>query len=230
MSFTYTYSIANDTANGALAADALKAEYEASAIVTALDSISSSGDDLNVKCKAALSAGDQTILDGVVAAHTGVSTDEGTTPVEVDNITPFAAKTLKINGVVKKLFKRVHGVASSDIASGATVNIDFTVPYAHAKFTGAEIFGCELGDSLKFYVLDTANNDYSGAPTSSPGYPNYILNQFGYDVRMPADRYKNTSDYDADLYTGMIIRCEYTNNGGSTKKIYMNSWLHEVKD
>jgi hypothetical protein len=141
---------------------------------------------------------------------------------------PFAAKTIIVNGVEKSLYKRIHGIKSSSIASGQQVNIDFVITYNHVKFTGAEVFGTELGDTIDFYVLDDSNNTYSGAPTESPGYPNYLLNQFGFLVEMPADRYMNSSDYDADLYINMIIRCKYKNNGASPKTISMNVWLHEV--
>jgi len=221
----YAYSIANDTANGVLSADSLKSEYEASAIVTALDYIGSAGDVLNVTTKAVLSSGDETILDGLVAAHTGASISDKPLDVEVESEPPFAAKTIKVNGVTKKLFKRVHGVASSTIAGGATVNIDFVVPHAHCKFTGAEIMNTDIGDTLNYLILDDASNTYSGAPGS-----HYQLNQFGFNVQMPQTYYANTSDYDADLYQGMIVRCEYTNNSGSAKVITSNLWLHEVKD
>jgi len=70
----YTYSIAEDTLNGAVAASKLATEIGASAIVTAFDHISTSGDVLDIWFKDALSAGDETILDGVVAAHDGINT------------------------------------------------------------------------------------------------------------------------------------------------------------
>ena len=69
----YTYSIASDTANAKLAADSLKEEIGSSAIITALDYITALGDVLDVYMKDSLSAGDETILDGVVSAHTGVA-------------------------------------------------------------------------------------------------------------------------------------------------------------
>lgn len=168
------------------------------------------------------------INDGVsdLGASDGLSLVKGFFPskIGVNEEPPFAAKKIVVNGVEKNLFKRVHGV-SANIGANSTGNIDLIVSYAHAKFTGAEIFGTNLGDDLNFYVLDDANNTYSGAPGS-----NYQLNQFGFNVKMPPDRYKNTSDYDADVYTGMVIRCEFTNNTGSAKDVHMNVWLHEVKD
>ena len=150
---------------------------------------------------------------------------QGSNPktIDIEKSPPFASKKIIVNGVEKSLFKRVHGVSAS-VDAGQTVDIDFTSPYAQAKFTGAEIFGTDLGDELDFTVHDDVNNTYSGAPGSY-----YELNKFGYSVQMPPDRYKNTSNYDADVFQNMIIRCSYTNNTGSTKTIGMNVWLHEVK-
>jgi len=143
---------------------------------------------------------------------------------EIIKEVPFASKKIVVNGVEKSLFKRVHGVGQS-VAAGATVDIDFVVPYPQVKFTGANVFGGELKDTLDFTVHDDASNTYSGAPGS-----NYQLNQFGFDVELPPDGvYENTSNYDADLYYGMILRCSYTNNASYDKYVAMNVWLHEVK-
>lgn len=70
----YTYSVANDTANGAVANWVLKQEILASAIPTAPKDVNVAGDVLDVWMKDALSAGDQTTLGNVVAAHAGVQT------------------------------------------------------------------------------------------------------------------------------------------------------------
>lgn len=147
----------------------------------------------------------------------------------IQKATPFAAKTLSINGATKKIFKRVHGIHNPSVSAGQTVNIELIIPYAWVKFTGAEIFGCELGDIVNFTVHDTVNNDISGLDPQIYG-ANVQLNKFGYDVIMPNDKYANTSEYDADLYQNMIIRCTYTNNGASAKYIGINVWLHEIKD
>lgn len=136
----------------------------------------------------------------------------------------FASKTILKNGMIKSLFKRVHGV-NLTIAPGTTGFIEFIVPYTQSKFTGANIFGGDLKDTVDFFVLDTDTNAYSGAPGSY-----YILNQFGFDVEMPPGGvYENTSNYDADLYPGMTISCAFKNNGTSSKYISMNLWIHEVK-
>ncbi len=65
----YTYAL-SEFANDIVDVDRLTSEIQASAIVTALDFINL-GSDCRVWFKDALSAGDKTVLDGIVAAHTG---------------------------------------------------------------------------------------------------------------------------------------------------------------
>lgn len=142
-------------------------------------------------------------------------------------MSPFALK--EVDG--KKLFKRVHGCDSGAtlIPANTTGYIIFTIPYPACKFSGATLLNCELGDTLDYIILDDANNTYSQAPVETYG-ANFPLNQFGFDVVLPSGEYKNTSNYDADLYYGMQLMCAYKNNSASAKKIYMNVELHELKD
>jgi hypothetical protein len=67
----YTYSIANDTANGIVNVDSLTQEVNAAAIAEDVDHINTVGDVLDIWFPNALSAGDQTTLTNTVAAHTG---------------------------------------------------------------------------------------------------------------------------------------------------------------
>jgi len=97
----YSYSVAGDTLNGLVDEERLTEEIQASAIVTALDYIATSGDDLSVWMKDALSGGDETILDGLVAAHTGeplVGAGEVITTVETsgDGTPIFADRPLRL--------------------------------------------------------------------------------------------------------------------------------------
>ena len=138
---------------------------------------------------------------------------------------PFSLKTID-NG--KSLFKRVHGVESTIIQPGATGYLTFIIPYEFCKFSGAALIGCDVGDSLDFFVLDTPTNSISGLDVETYG-PNAPINQFGFDVRTTKDFYENTSNYDADLFKDMQIYCAYKNNSAQAKKVYMNSELHEVK-
>jgi hypothetical protein len=67
----YQYSISTDFPNQKVDAYTLGEEIEASAIVTALLYVTTSGDACTVWMADVLSSGDETILDGLVAAHTG---------------------------------------------------------------------------------------------------------------------------------------------------------------
>jgi hypothetical protein len=99
----YTYSIATDTANAAVDVNALQEEVRASAIVIALDFINAFGDVLDIYMKDALTAGDETILNGVVTAHTAVPLpDDFVQKVQVTaNADALgASNTLKVSQIV----------------------------------------------------------------------------------------------------------------------------------
>jgi hypothetical protein len=70
----YIYSIANDTASGVVHPKSLDLAVRTSAIVHALEGLTIGGDVLTITMKDALSTGDETTLDGLVTAHTGVVT------------------------------------------------------------------------------------------------------------------------------------------------------------
>ena len=67
---TYDYSISTDTHNGKVDPDLLTQEVEQSSITVTLDHINTDGDDLMLTFVDALSGGDKTTLDTVVADHT----------------------------------------------------------------------------------------------------------------------------------------------------------------
>lgn len=69
---TYNYDLQLDFPNQAINEDVLTAEIQGSSISTPLVGISVSGDDVDIIFQDALSAGDKTTLDGLVAAHQGV--------------------------------------------------------------------------------------------------------------------------------------------------------------
>jgi hypothetical protein len=71
---SYQYSIANDTLNGLVNTGKIQDEIQNSAIIIALDYINTEGDNLNIYFKDALSSGDKTILDSLIASHDGIKT------------------------------------------------------------------------------------------------------------------------------------------------------------
>lgn len=88
----YPYSIASDLPGGAVNTEKLVTEIQASAIVTALDRVDSSGDVLSIVFKAVLSSEDKTILDGdatgpaggLLAAHDNTPSSDETQMVALD--------------------------------------------------------------------------------------------------------------------------------------------------
>lgn len=129
---------------------------------------------------------------------------------------PFANKNIGS----KKLFRRKHGV-SKTITANSTDTVEFSVPYSHVKITKAEVVNCAVGDTIDL----TINDDASGTYTT---VPNYMLNQFGFDVVLPDGIYVDESQYDADLFNGMVVKVTYTNNSNSDRLIGVNLTLHEL--
>lgn len=132
--------------------------------------------------------------------------------------TPFASKTININGVSKKLYKREHGI-QANITTG-TNTILFTIPYAWVKIIGVEIFYGEKLDNVDLMILDSTSGTYTGVP-------NYQLNQFGYAVNVAEGEYEEENAFDADLYYGMQIKIVY--RSVSDKTVGINFNLSEVK-
>lgn len=100
MATEFTYSIANDFPNQTIDASVLTAEINASSIGPVLEGITIDGDDVVITFDDDLSTGEETTLDGIVAAHQGdpfvediqklfsegVQTETGTTFVEAASL------------------------------------------------------------------------------------------------------------------------------------------------
>lgn len=211
----YTYSIADDTANGKFAPDVFVTEYISSSIATNLSgSPSSLGDVITVTTQDVLSTADETVLNGLLAAHQGNPISDDPSSVNIVEIPAFAAKTVGD----KSLFTRETG---KDFALSVGANTcEFAITYPQVKLDGVEIAGCELGDVVDLKILDDASGTYSGIA-------NKLLNQFGFGVLLPKDFYRKISKYDADLYLGMRVVFEY--NSVSAKTVCINYDIHEVK-
>jgi len=82
----YTYTISTATANGIVDATALAEQIQASAIVTALDYINTSGDTLDIWFKDGLSEGDEATLTALVTAHDGTPVTPPPSQMELTNI------------------------------------------------------------------------------------------------------------------------------------------------
>jgi len=130
---------------------------------------------------------------------------------------PFASKAI----VGGKLFRRKHGFKKL-ITANSSGDIILVVPYAACKINQVEFVNAVEGDTVDLKVHDTD----TGLLTT---VPNYMLNQFGFDVELPNGLYVDKSEYDADLIGNMQIIITYTNNSGSDLTVRGNIIYHEVK-
>ena len=120
----YTYSIADDTANGIVNSDSLSEEISNSNIVTALDYVESSEDVLDVWFKDSLSTGDETILDSLVDAHTGASTEPD--PIIVTPTAPKNEYGLRPYGLVHKHIDASSYIYDITLSNKDELEIDYS--------------------------------------------------------------------------------------------------------
>lgn len=209
---TYSYTKAVDIPR-------LSQEVVASGIVTVLDHMNLTGTALDIIFKDAISSGDKTTLDAVVAAHVNTPLLLNTPVIGISSTPAFAAKTVTINGVTKNLYKRFTGIAQP-LSVGSNTFVWAQSAFPWVKFKGLEVIGGEIGDICDLYVLDTPTGTYSG-------YPNAPLNRFAYSANIAPEFYKHESEYDADMYQGLQIKIVYTSV--TAKTIYINFDMNEVK-
>jgi hypothetical protein len=133
---------------------------------------------------------------------------------------PFHQKELP--DIQKKLFRRAHGIEQQIVANGNTV-IEFTIPYNWVKITTMEVVGLPERMKADLTIHDSVTGAYS-----QTGISKFQLNQFGYNVNITEGYYRDHSEYDADLYIGMIVRVTIKNHTSLTPTIGVNLTLHEV--
>jgi len=131
---------------------------------------------------------------------------------------PFCSKELADG---KKLYRRKHGYS---LSCPANTNSDLivSVPYDAAKINEIEIINLPIGTKIDFSILDTPSGTISGQP-------NYLLNQFGFDVRAADSFYKDHSPYDADVIRDLQLKVTVKNETSDAFDCYVNIVFHEVK-
>lgn len=138
--------------------------------------------------------------------------------VTVQSLPSFGAKTFLSGTTTKRLFARNTGKAFA-VTTGSN-DLNYTAAYAWVKIIGLECIGAEIGDYAELRVYDNASGTYSGVP-------NALLNQFGYTLYMAKDYYVRISQFDSDIYTGMVLKVTY--NSISNKNVYINYLMNEAK-
>ncbi len=172
----------------------------------------------NSKVLSDISSGDL-----VVAKDSSGTTDILDVAEAINFLKDLDVKIVKTEAFANKaqLFFRGHGVTQT-VTANSTQNIIFTLPYPKAKLNGIEILYGKKGDTCSFKVLDTTTGTYTTIP-------NYLLNQFGYNWNVEENAQKEILPYDADIFQGMQLVVEYTNNSNTDNLIGINFYIHEDK-
>ena len=194
----YVYSVSTDFPNHKVDVDRLTQEIAHSAIITALDYIEVSSDDCNIWFKDTLSGGDETILDGVVAAHSG----EPLTP-DPDKVQLTGFPDMEGWYYWRKGFRW-------EMAAGETTNQD--VKFSESlRLSGGGFYipvTCHEGDYLEFQIVDVDGVYYpAGTVISTFISIDYVWSERYFDIMME----------DAVLvYQGLYLRCNYTSTGSES--------------
>jgi hypothetical protein len=201
------YSIQNDFPNHKVAPDRLTQEIRDSAIITALDYITTAGDLCAIVFKDALSAGDVTILDGIVATHSGEPLPEDIpAPVQlytgIGEPVPSGANNIPVFATVK-----------SDTTKATIYSFDWTDKttwYPESVRVVAEVPG-DLGAGAYQLAHTDAIDTYHGNITGE----DFLLDAGGFSYRVAitvdgvAQVEQNPAlgsggDFTVNYYTGVV--------------------------
>lgn len=212
-----TYSISGDTLNGVANNYALQKEISASSIITALDYITTSGDDLTITFKFALIPADKITLDGLVANHDGAALSEPD-KIEVTN-------TIKQSGVNDPDGKRARllGMASATIPPDSIVDLDWEMTQLQYKgadvysiFNGIEYYarGAHNFDTVTLQVVDKEGFGvlagwYDQATFNALG--EYVAEEFGTEWFIMPDAPVELILYRSAIVPGLYLRLKYKN-------------------
>jgi hypothetical protein len=137
-------------------------------------------------------------------------------------ISPFFDK--KIGN--SSLFRRTHGYKELLPAQNNNIDglvfINCVIPYNKAKINKMEVLFCPEGVKCDFEVYDTPTGTLSGIP-------NFMLNQFAFDLNIRENYHVDESHYDADLIKDMKIEIHFKNSSLISKIVGVNFHFHELK-
>lgn len=144
----YTYSVQDDFPNHKVDLSRLQQEIRDSAIVVALRDILVEGDDCNIWFKDALSSGDETILDGIVAVHSG----EPLAP----KLPVQPVKDIDVEGLDSDYARTMVKGINFDVAAGVWAKKTASWPYGVDLLNGEGYAGfADDGDKAAFRVAPT---------------------------------------------------------------------------
>jgi hypothetical protein len=136
---TYQYSISNDFPLGLENTDNLSKEISQSAIVTALDYISTKGDTIYIKFKATLSTQDKTILDGDTTNPAGgLIADHNIVTPESTAIVSIQEESIPTNGKWKAEAFWILGATGPDVTTTTTLSYDHPITAMNIQYRTIE--------------------------------------------------------------------------------------------
>ena len=232
---TYTYSIQSDFPNHLVCSDRLTQEVGVSAIIVALSRIDTAAGNCLIVFKDALSSGDEDILDGLVAAHSGEAiihpatvllgspeTSDGK-PIFLPCLFPGNV-FLFICGASDSETVRGEGglfIVESDVAGDTVVEMDPFLDYIYIAGGQLVFSGGQLGDWFSGRMVcpatvvtpngsNTGNCNIMPCPPC-PGLPPDI------NLIMPAN---GNGTHDVDLTTASLVPSHDTEETGAGTGFY----------
>lgn len=213
MSTEFTYSINSDFSNG-VATDRLTSEIRVSSIAVALDRIDTVGDDCIIIFKASLSGTEESTLNSVVAAHSGLAlpsevlkvrayVDESTPqPVAEDgkqyvlpNIFPgevilaFAGASDSVSGRMNGTLFNLSKTGQGDSTLNTTFSDGVYLAGGHVQWTGGS-----YGSWIDMDLVAPASTVKAPASPNT-GNCNLVPTGLGFNIIIPA---AGTGVYDLD--------------------------------
>lgn len=168
----YVYSISVDfAASHKVAPDRLREEITGSAIVTALRDILTLGDDCTITFKDALSSGDETILDGIVAVHSGeplpdVLPVQPVKVIDTEGLDPATATSCTE-------FVEVEVNPSESVSEGS-ISYPFPVDVAAARYV-MEDPHYEYGDKFDVFGIPAGDPAIGGVGVDAESEQTYVF-------------------------------------------------------
>ena len=210
----YTYSITNDFPNQAVDITKLTVEIGESTIVTALSHINTDGDVCDIHFSDALSGGDETVLDGLVAAHDGEALDDSTNPISTGSVPDSTNSTIWLDPVSNS-FYCFDPVRNSWLSS----NKDYPLFSKTGSASGMYLpLVTDFSMSSSASAVGDASTTVSLDDAYMPGKPSTITSIFCRSKRGAKDK-----QFAIKKNGGIIFTFEYDNSGDL---IYNNSDLN----
>lgn len=216
MASSFNYTISTDITAGAVDTDRLKLDIEQSTITIQVVSISTSGDTLSISFKTDISTAEETALDAVVLAHSGIALER------YEHI--YTRPEMPEGG--KKKSDRGF---SFTVTAGQSASADYAVT-EDLQIKGG-VLHCnnpDIHDSCSMEIVDTAYMwagvwypaDYQGIPWATAAPNGVSLHHYLKDF--PIDPSGTTKVKNEAITTtplnGLVVRVTYNSKGNTDVK------------